>query len=70
MSSTTVIPFPWERVGVFFLIDGLTGQMLAGHWSRSTEDLNNDGVPEVTTTRTRDAQGRFGEGTVQKLNTC
>lgn len=61
MSSKKFIAFPWERAGVGFLIDGFViGRgLLTGHWSRSTEDLNNDGVPELTTTRTRNAQGQI-----------
>jgi YD repeat-containing protein len=61
MSGKKIIAFPWERAGEYFSIDSLVfGRgLLTGHWSRSTEDLNNDGVPEITTTRSRDAQGRI-----------
>ena len=61
MSLKKFIAFPWQRAGEYFSIDSLVigGGLLTGHWSRSTEDLNNDGVPEIATTRTRDAQGRI-----------
>jgi hypothetical protein len=61
MSSAKVIAFPWLRAGEYVSIDSLVsgGGLLTGHWSRSAEDLNGDGVPQVTTTRTRDPQGRI-----------
>ena len=60
MSAKKPVAFPWLRPGEYFQIDSSVfgPGLLTGRWSRSTEDLNNDGVPEVTTTRTRDGQGR------------
>lgn len=63
------IVFPWKRVGAYLNVDPLLamGKLLERNWTKSEEDLDTDGVAEITITCTRDQQGRVVK--VARVNT-
>jgi len=60
MSKSKPMAFPWQRPCCYFSVNTfIIGHgLLTGRWTISEEDTNNDGQPDVQTTRTLDEHGR------------